>query len=112
MIFQTKIHLKMCVNWLIQVEENCQKNICKVLVGNNCHNPDRAVTEEEGKKLADEFNMGFFETSPKTNQNVQEVFNFLTHEILKSIEGKPQAGSGGGKLKTAKGKDGKKSCAK
>ena len=32
--------------------------------------------------------MGFFETSPKTYQNVNEVFNYLTREILKVEEGK------------------------
>ena len=30
--------------------------------------------------------MNFFEASAKTNQNVNEVFNFLTKEILKSSE--------------------------
>ena len=70
-------------NWIKQVEANVPANVCKVLVGNNCHKSDRVVSEEEGKKLADEFNMGFFEASPKTNQNVHEVFNFLVREILK-----------------------------
>ena len=70
-------------NWIKQVEANVDSNICKVLVGNNCHKPDRKVTEEEGKKLADYFNMSFFETSFKTNQNVKEVFDFLAREILK-----------------------------
>ena len=27
--------------------------------------------------------MHFFETSPKTNQNISEVFNYLVGEILK-----------------------------
>ena len=36
--------------------------------------------------------MSFFETSAKTNQNVNEVFQFLTQEILKANEGKTQGG--------------------
>ena len=75
-------------NWIKDAEENGYTNACKVLVGNNCEKPDRKVTEEEGKKLADDFNMGFFETSPKTYQNVNEVFNYLAREILKVEEGK------------------------
>ena len=55
--------------------------------------------------------MSFFETSAKTNQNVNEVFNFLTQEILKNNEGKAQT-SVGDKLKAGKNKEGKKGCFK
>ena len=99
-------------NWIKQIEANAQTNVCKVLVGNKCDKPDRVVTEEEGKKLADDFNMSFFETSAKTNQNVNEVFNFLTQEILKTSGGKPQSGTGGDKLSKDKNKEGKKGCCK
>ena len=37
--------------------------------------------------------MSFFETSAKTNQNVNEVFNFLTQQILKANEGKGPGGN-------------------
>ena len=74
-------------NWIKLFEENDMSNVCKVLVGNNCDKPDRKVTEAEGKKLADDFNIAFFETSPKTNQNINEVFNYLVREILKMQEG-------------------------
>ena len=56
--------------------------------------------------------MSFFETSVKTNKNVNEVFIFLTQEILKSNERQCQAGSGLDKLKADKGKDGKNECYK
>jgi hypothetical protein len=55
--------------------------------------------------------MSFFETSAKTNQNVNEVFNFLTQQILKANEGK---GPGGNVTlqKTDDKKGGKKGCCK
>ena len=60
-------------------------NLYKILVGNKCdkEKEEREVTEEQGKKLAEEFNMNFFETSCLTNQNVNEVFNFLVSKIVK-----------------------------
>ena len=97
-------------NWIKQIEANAQTNVCKVLVGNKCDKPDRVVTEEEGKKLADDFSMSFFETSAKTNQNVNEVFQFLTQEILKANQGKAQ--TGGGTTISKDDKKEKKGCCK
>lgn len=75
-------------NWIKQIEQNAQSSVCKVLVGNKCDKPDRKVSEEEGRKLASDYNMAFFETSAKSNQNVNETFTFLTKEILKNSETK------------------------
>ena len=98
-------------NWIKQIEANAQTSVKKVLVGNKCDKPDRVVTEEEGKKLADDFGMSFFETSAKTNHNVSEVFDHLTKEILKSNAGKTD--DGGKKLnKGDSSKQGKKGCCK
>ena len=49
--------------------------------------------------------MNFFETSAKANQNITEVFNYLTKEIMKANEGKTQ--SQGEKLKKTDGKKSK-----
>ena len=69
-------------NWIKQIEANAQNNIAKVLVGSNSHLPNREVSEDEGKKLAEQFNIAFFETSTKINQNINEVFYYLTEEII------------------------------
>ena len=97
-------------NWIKQIEANAQSNVCKVLVGNKCDKTDRVVTEEEGKKLADDFQMMFFETSAKSNKNVTEVFNFLTQEILKNNSGKTE--KTGTTLTSGDNKTGKKGCCK
>jgi len=73
-------------NWIKQAEVNASINACKVLVGNWCDKLDRKISREEGKKLADDFHMKFFEASPKTNQNVNEVFDYLVRGILKFNE--------------------------
>ena len=54
--------------------------------------------------------MSFFETSAKTNQNVTEVFTYLTKEILSSNADKQEGG--GRKLDNKDTKDTKKGCCK
>ena len=98
-------------NWIKQIEANAQGNVKRVLVGNKCDKPDRVVTEEEGKKLADDYSMSFFETSAKTNKNVTEVFYHLTKEILKANEGNKELG-GKNLTKTDNSKEGKRGCCK
>ena len=97
-------------NWIKQIESNAQAGVCKVLVGNKCDKPDRKISYEEGKNLAESFNMEFFETSAKNNQNINEVFNFLTKEILKTQVGNTGTDSGV-KIKDEKnGRTRKKCC--
>ena len=69
-------------NSIKQVIANGEKSMKKVLVGHKCDEHDRVVTEEEGKKLAEDYNIAFFESSAKTNKNVSEVFEYLSREIL------------------------------
>mgnify|MGYP003297278220 CR=1 FL=1 len=92
-------------NWIKQIEQNAQSNVCKVLVGNKCDKPDRKVSFEEGQKLASDFGMEFFETSAKSGANVNETFNALTNQILKNS-------SAAGSSKTVKldNKKEKKGC--
>ena len=76
-------------NWVKQIEQNAQSNVCKVLVGNKCDREDRKISYEEGAKLANEFKMQFFETSAKSKYNVSETFTYLTKEILNNSDTKP-----------------------
>lgn len=80
-------------NWVKQIETNAQNNVCKVLVGNKCDREDRKVTFEEGSKLAAEFNMKYFETSAKTNHNVNETFSYLTKDILSNTDSRKPTGN-------------------
>lgn len=76
-----------------------------VLAGNKKDlTAERQVSEQEGKELAEKFNVPFLETSAKTNENVNEVFFTLVRQINKWRKDHPD--------KSKKGRDSgsKKKC--
>ena len=55
----------------------------KILIGNKSDWTDkRAVTEEQGRELADELGIKFMETSAKINEGVEEAFFTLARSVL------------------------------
>jgi Ras-related protein Rab-1A len=76
-------------SWLIEIEKNASKNVCKYLVGNKCDlEGERMVTYEQGKEFAESFGMQFIETSAKTASNVAEGFLTMTREIISQMQNK------------------------
>ena len=71
-------------NWLEEIELRGPPNVIKILVGTKFDKSERKISEEEGKSLADEFNMLFLETSAITGYNVNEVFDLLVRDCLKN----------------------------
>lgn len=57
-----------------------------VIVGNKSDlRPDvRQVTEEEGKKLEEEFNCAWTEASARLDENVSKAFDLIIAEVEKS----------------------------
>ncbi len=86
-------------NWMKQIESHATPGVCKVLIANKCDRPDKKVTAEQGRALANEYKMGFFETSAKTGENVKETFHFLAREVKSKIA--PNANTSGGLRVTA-----------
>ena len=73
--------------WLNEVKANGSKDIFCILIGNKKDLEDqRQVKYEEGKKLAEDNNLLFLETSAKTAENVQEAFTISTEKILEQIQ--------------------------
>ena len=77
--------------WIKLNENSTSNENIKVLVGNKCDLDDnRVVSEEEGKKLADDYDMIFFEASAKTGKNINEIFYSLVTKIVNSENEKSQ----------------------
>jgi Ras-related protein Rab-1A len=71
-------------NWLSQIKENTTEKVKIIIVGNKIDDELlRKVSIEEGKKLSEENDITFFETSAKQNIRVADAFNYLTKEIYK-----------------------------
>ena len=109
---QTFLNVK---NWMRQIDTHAAENVCRVLIGNKCDVPadQRVVSYEQGKALADEFGVAFFETSAKENLHVDDAFMQITNEIVARLDDsdtKTDSGTIGGLGSGGSGQ--KKSCCK
>lgn len=93
------------------------ENVNRILVGNKCDvdASERRVSHEQGKALADEFRIKFFETSAKLNTNVDNAFMSIAKDIVGRLKINPEhyGSDGGMKVKEGEKKpvgDSGKSC--
>ena len=75
--------------WVQQIEKDGSTDVSKALVGNKCDISDdqRVVSYEEGRALAAEYGVPFFETSAKDNINVTEMFTGMAVNTAGRREG-------------------------
>uniref|UniRef100_A0A0D6QXP2 Uncharacterized protein n=1 Tax=Araucaria cunninghamii TaxID=56994 RepID=A0A0D6QXP2_ARACU len=75
-------------NWIRNIEQHASENVNKILVGNKADMDEskRAVPTARGQALADEYGIKFFETSAKTNLNVEQVFFTIGRDIKQRLE--------------------------
>ncbi|THH17201.1 hypothetical protein EW146_g3565 [Bondarzewia mesenterica] len=68
--------------WHANIEQHASEGVNKILIGNKSDWTDKkAVTEEQGRALADELGIRFMETSAKINEGVEEAFFTLARDI-------------------------------
>ena len=92
-------------NWISQIKEEVSEKVTIILVGNKIDDEEhRAVQTEEGKNLAKELGLMFFECSAKSGENIDSTFNEL---VKKTVENYTKVNKGD---HLRKGKNGKKGC--
>eukprot|EP00826_Nyctotherus_ovalis_P054861 TRINITY_DN722_c0_g2_i5.p2 TRINITY_DN722_c0_g2~~TRINITY_DN722_c0_g2_i5.p2 ORF type:complete len:184 (-),score=52.20 TRINITY_DN722_c0_g2_i5:47-598(-) len=67
--------------WMKQLDAHANPNVVKVLVANKSDSLNMKIDASDGKELAKEFGIEFFETSAKNNVNVHETFNYLVRAV-------------------------------
>nr|ACG33339.1 ras-related protein ARA-3 [Zea mays] len=73
-------------NWIRNIEQHASDNVNKILVGNKVDmDAKRVVSTAQGQKLADEYGIKFFETSAKTNRNVEQVFFAMARDVKQRL---------------------------
>ena len=71
-------------SWYNYVKENIAVDLQLIyLVGNKIDKPDRVVSDEEGKSLANDLNMKYFGVSAKTGENVDILFDDIVNSLIK-----------------------------
>ncbi|XP_057721003.1 ras-related protein RABE1d-like [Arachis stenosperma] len=70
-------------NWIRNIEEHASDNVNRILVGNKADMDEskRVVPTSKGQALANEYGIKFFETSAKTNLNVEKIFLSISREV-------------------------------
>ncbi|XP_062253567.1 ras-related protein Rab-15-like [Platichthys flesus] len=71
--------------WASDVDDYAPNQVQRILVGNKCDEElRRQVTTEQGSKLAETYEMEFFETSASSSNNIRESFTRLTELVLQA----------------------------
>jgi Ras-related protein Rab-1A len=69
--------------WISQIKDHVKNDVCITLVGNKVDLvSERQVSTEMGNKLANDYNINFYETSSKKNLFINEAFENLWKNIL------------------------------
>ena len=97
-------------NWITQIKEEASKNVVIYLAANKIDVADdlKVITPEEGQKMADEYQMPFFETSAKEGININEIFEDIVEKVDEVFSKSEVPKTGQNKLYD--GKEKKKSC--
>ncbi len=82
--------------WVTEVQRYAKNSPPCLLIGNKTDmTARRAVSEEEGRALAEKMDMQFVETSAKTSHNVEQAFRTMGSELLQKRPRSPINDKGG-----------------
>lgn len=73
--------------WLRNLEQNTAEETVKYIIGNKCDLQDiRVINHTTGLEMATNFGLKFYETSAKTNINIQKIFYDMAKDLTAKEE--------------------------
>ncbi len=73
-------------SWLNNIDKFTTEPINKILVGNKIDSDKKIISSEQGKEMADKYNLTFYETSVKDDINVANIFHELSLKIIERLK--------------------------
>ena len=67
--------------WIKKFNSLNNKKVPKLLVGTKSDSENRVITTEEAKETADKFGCEYMECSAKKDENIYEIFKYITEKI-------------------------------
>ena len=83
--------------WMESIDAHADRSVNRILIGNKCDMPDRAVSRAEAEALAKEYGINYFETSAKRGIGVEEAFRNIAEAVVERLlkdAGGPRPGAG------------------
>jgi len=79
---------KSCSKWLQEVERYAEEDVVVILAGNKSDlaTTQRLVSQQEINELTFKYSMKYMETSAKTGEGVQQVFQKLTELVVEKMD--------------------------
>ena len=82
-----RISFNNATKWINDISNNIYIDVVKILIGNKCDLSERrAVTTIEGQTLANSYGIQFFETSAKTGENIEKIFETIATNIYDNVK--------------------------
>lgn len=76
--------------WMENIKTEASEDVFLILIANKIDKPDRVVSSEEGKSVADKHGYKYFETSAKSGLNVVKAFESLSILIVSELQKKEE----------------------
>jgi small GTP-binding protein len=79
--------------WITAINQHAPRDVVTVLIGNKTDLiNEKVISTQQGKFLADEYKMEFYETSAKSSETINQIFEHVASTVVKTLSVRPTIG--------------------